>query len=73
MLSRIPNGSLADMQKGESVMILSTGADGDNTVTAITLLAGVEPILSAASGRTSYTILSPWSLNASGGEGEGQP
>ncbi len=73
MLSRMPNSALADLLKGEVVMILSTDGIGSDTATAITLLAGVEPILSATSGRAAYTILSPWSLNTSGGEGEGQP
>lgn len=73
MLSRIPNGTLADLQKGETVMILSTDGAGSDAATAITLLAGVEPILSATSSKTASAILSPWSLNTSGDEGEGQP
>jgi hypothetical protein len=73
MLSRMPSSALADLQKGEAVMILSTDGTGSGTATAITLLAGVEPILSATSSQAASTILSPWSLNASGGEGEGQP
>jgi Domain of unknown function (DUF5666) len=80
MLSHLPNSSLADLQKGEAVMIVSTsGVDrerksGDNSgeVTAITLLAGVEPILTAAPDHSS-SLLSPWSLNTSGGEGESAP
>ncbi len=69
LLSRLPNSSLADMQKGEAVMLVSTDGSGSDTVTAITLLAGVDPILAAAPSR-SYSLLSPWSLNSSGGEGE---
>jgi hypothetical protein len=73
ILSRMPNATLADVQKGDAVMILSTDGKGTDSVTAITLLAGVEAILTATSGRAASTILSPWSLSASGGEGEGQP
>ncbi len=73
MLSRMPSSTLADLQKGDVVMILSTDGTGSEAATAITLLAGVEPILSATSNRAVYTILSPWSLNTAGGEGEGQP
>jgi hypothetical protein len=73
ILSRMPNATLADVQKGDAVMILSTDGTGADSVTAITLLAGVEPILAATSSRAASIILSPWSLNASGGEGEGQP
>jgi hypothetical protein len=83
MLSRLPNSSLADLAKGEVVMIVSTGnnsgaASGEKStaqppeVTAITLLAGVEPILTAAPA-SSASLLSPWSLNTSGGEGDSAP
>ena len=50
-------------------MIVSTDGADSSAVTAITLLAGVDPILSAASPST-YSLLSPWSLSTSGGEGE---
>ena len=69
-LSRLPNSSLADLQKGDAVMIVSTQGGGAETVTAITLLSGVEPILTAAPSRAASTILSPWSLGAPTGEGE---
>jgi hypothetical protein len=83
MLSRLPNSSLTDLAKGDAVMIVSTGdnsgaASGEKSaaqppeVTAITLLAGVEPILTAAPTR-SASLLSPWSLNTSGGEGDSAP
>ena len=70
MLSRLPNSTLADLQKGDAVMIVSTqGTDsGASAVTAITLLAGVDAILTAAPNQSASTLLSPWSLNASGGE-----
>jgi len=69
LLSRLPNSTLADLQKSDAVMIVSTDGAGSPTVTAITLLAGVDAILTAAPSR-SYSLLSPWSLNTSGGEGE---
>jgi hypothetical protein len=70
MLSRLPNGTLADLQKGDAVMIVSTVDGNPDAVTAITLLAGVDAILTAAPNRAASTLLSPWSLNASAGEGE---
>jgi hypothetical protein len=72
MLSRLPNSSLADLQKGDAVMIVSTSGDKSDEITAITLLAGVEPILTAAPSH-SASLLSPWSLSASGGEGDSAP
>jgi hypothetical protein len=70
MLSRLPNATLADMQKGDAVMVLATEGESQDGVTAITLLAGVEPILTAAPSRGASTLLSPWSLGAQGGEGD---
>jgi hypothetical protein len=70
MLSRLPNRTLADLQKGDAVMIVSTEGTDSGAVTAITLLAGVDAILTASPNQSASTLLSPWSLNASGGEGE---
>jgi hypothetical protein len=64
MLTRMPPATLADLQKGDAVMLVTTeGAAGGGVVTAITLLAGVEPILEA-SPKSQASILSPWSLGA---------
>ena len=73
LISRLPNSTLADLQKGDAVMIVSTSSEAggeSGAVTAITLLAGVDVILAAAPSRSAYSLLSPWSLNTSGGEGE---
>jgi hypothetical protein len=71
LLSRLPSSTLADLQKGDAVMIVSTEGGNAGAVTAITLLAGVDAILTAAPNRSASSLLSPWSLSASGGEGEG--
>jgi len=60
MLSRAPAIHLGDLQKGEAVMLVST--QGESDVTAITLLAGVEPLLQAPA--ASQNLLSNWSMNA---------
>lgn len=70
-LGRIPESTLADLAKGDAVMIVSTQGEVPGTVTAITVLAGVEPILTASPNRT--MTLSPWSLSGGGGEGESTP
>jgi hypothetical protein len=71
LVSRLPNSTLADLQKGDVVMIVATEGAGPDAATAITLLAGVEPILTASPNRSASSLLSPWSLSAPGGEGEG--
>jgi Domain of unknown function (DUF5666) len=70
MMNRLPSATLADLQKGEAVMIVTTEGAQGGTVTAINLLAGVEPILEASPNGGQSTILSPWSLGgAPTGEG----
>jgi hypothetical protein len=67
---RMPAATLADLQKGEAVMIVATSGGPNAMPTAITLIAGVEPILEASPKSSASTILSPWSLGgAPGGEG----
>jgi hypothetical protein len=63
MLSRMPAATLADLQKGDAVMIVTTEGTQANGVTAITLLAGVEPILQASPNGGASSILTPWSLS----------
>jgi hypothetical protein len=48
MIARFPNITLADLQKGDAVMIVASEvAPGASTVTAVTVLTGVDPILTA--------------------------
>jgi hypothetical protein len=70
MLSRLPNIKLPDLQKDDTVYILTTTGGNSGTVTASKLVAGVEAILTAAPNRSASSLLSPWTLNAAGGEGE---
>jgi co-chaperonin GroES (HSP10) len=69
MLSRVPAIKLADLQKGDAVVILATSGGNSDAVTTIKLLAGVEAILTASPNQGASSLLSPWSLGA-GGEGE---
>jgi len=69
-LGRLPSSKLSDLQKGDAVMIVSTEGKDSGEVTAITMLAGVEPILTASSPRNAAMMLSPWTLGGSSGEGE---
>jgi hypothetical protein len=66
MLSRLPPIQLADLKKGDAIMLVST--DGATEVTAITLLAGVEPLLEAPA--ASQNLLNNWSMNSGAGAAE---
>jgi len=69
MLQRVPSATLTDLQKGDAVMIVATEGKEPGQVTAISLLSGVEPILSASPNDSqASTLLSPWNLGTSGGE-----
>ena len=69
-LSRLPAATLAQLQKGEAVMIVSTAGSAGQLPHAIIVLGGAEPILRAnPSGRSTEGLLTPWSLGAApGGE-----
>jgi hypothetical protein len=71
MLNRIPPVTIADLQKGDAVMIVATQGTAGG-VMAITLLGGVEPILEAAPRGSQPTFLSPWNLGSSIGDAGGQ-
>jgi hypothetical protein len=72
MLARMPAVAISDLNKGDAVMLVATEGSENSQPTAITLLAGVEPILSSApAGTSASTILSPWNLGqpaAAGGD-----
>jgi hypothetical protein len=67
MLARMPAITIADLQKGDAVMIVATEGNAASQPTAITLLSGVEPILTAAPDQAAMS-LSPWSLGAPSGD-----
>ena len=62
VLQRAPEIKLAELQKGEALMMVST--DGTNDVRAIKVLAGVEPLLESP--EASRNLLANWSMG--GGE-----
>jgi len=65
--SRMPPATLADLQKGDAVMVVATEGGANGVSTVITLLGGVEPILEASPKSSASTILSPWSLGTGAG------
>lgn len=71
ILSRMPPASISDLQKGDAVMIVSTEGSDSGSVTAITLLSGVEPLLQASPSGAQAMMMSPWSLGGGGGGDEG--
>jgi hypothetical protein len=73
MLNRMPVTTLADLHKGDAVLIVTTEGSASGGGTAITLLSGVEPILQAAPSGSQAMMLAPWSLGgAPGGDAGNQ-
>jgi hypothetical protein len=69
MLKRMPAVTLADLQKGDALMIVTTQGTANTQPTAITLLSGVEPILSASpNSNRAAMLLSPWNLGGGGAD-----
>lgn len=69
MLERMPAVTLAELQKGTVVMAVATEGSSSSQPTAITLLTGVEPILTASpDSKGAAMLLSPWNLGGGGAE-----
>ena len=67
MLDHLPAAQLADLKRGDAIMVSTTeGTDGTH-LTGIMMLAGVEPLLTASPNST-RDIMGGWNL---GGGGEG--
>jgi len=71
MIPRLPTETLAGLKTGEAVMIVAIAPAGDAAkLSAVTLLTGVDPILTASP--SGDTTLTPWAIGgAPGGEGGG--
>jgi hypothetical protein len=72
MLQHAPQVTLAELKKGDAIMAVAAKAGGDasNAATAITLIAGVEPLLEGSSRSASDNLFSAsWNLGGGGAEG----
>jgi hypothetical protein len=70
-IARAPSITINDLQKGDALMIVSTEGTPAGAVTAVMLVAGVEPILQAAPDAGSTITLPAWNIGAGGPGGGG--
>jgi hypothetical protein len=70
ILTRAPSVTLKDLQKGNMVIVVATEGQSPDTATAITVVAGVEPMLQASASASQAMLSSTWNLGG-GGEGGG--
>ena len=71
MLARLPTETLADLKPGDAVMIVASSGRGGDSLTAITMLSGVEQLLSASGSSAQPITLSPWNMSIPEGGGGG--
>jgi len=69
MLDRLPAMPLAELKPGDAVMVSTTQGSEPGRVSAIMLLAGVEPLLTASPSAT-RDIMSGWNLGGGGDSGQ---
>ena len=70
VLARAPSITLNDLAKGSMVIVVATQGQTPETATAITVVAGVEPMLQASTSGSQAMFSSAWNLGG-GGEGGG--
>jgi hypothetical protein len=68
MIERMPAMGLADLKPGDALIVSATKGLDVAQMTAITLLAGVEPILSATPASARPMMLGNWSLDMNMGQ-----
>ncbi len=67
ILERMPQLSLAELKKGDAVIVSSSKGADDSAVTAFAFVAGVEPFLAAAPRTAGQVNLGSWNLDLGGG------
>jgi hypothetical protein len=67
ILERMPQLSLAELKKGDAVIVSSSKGANDSAVTAFAFVAGVEPFLAAAPRTAGQVNLGSWNLDLGGG------
>jgi hypothetical protein len=73
MINRMPSVTLADLHKGDVVMLVSTEGTSSEAGTVVKLISGVEPILRAApdANAAQAAMLGSWSMSAPSGDAGG--
>jgi hypothetical protein len=71
VLARAPSVTLKDLQKGNMVIVVATEGQTPVSATAITVVAGVEPMLQASTSGSQAMLSSSWSLGGGGVGGGG--
>lgn len=63
MVERMPVFSLSELKPGDAIIVASSAGPDPGRVTAITLLAGVEPLLTAPAGQANRQLNASWNFD----------
>ena len=63
MVERMPVFSLAELKPGDAIIVASSVGPDPGRITAITLLAGVEPLLTAPAGQANRQLNASWNFD----------
>ena len=63
MLDRLPAANIAELKSGDAIIVSSTNGADPTSVTAVTIVAGVEPILASAPRSAGAVDLGSWSFD----------
>lgn len=69
MLESAPPLTLGELTPDDALIVFSTEGANPAELTAIVLLAGVEPILAAQPKGSTEMVLGPWKMGMGSGEG----
>ena len=67
MLERLPQATLSEIKNGDALMIASMAGANEGSIVAITLIAGMEPIFTAAPQGNRQQMMGAWSLETNMG------
>ena len=63
MLERMPPLELSELKAGDALIIASAAGKDPGTLNAITILSGVEPVLTAAAPAQNRQLGASWNLD----------
>jgi hypothetical protein len=70
-LARAPSVTLKDFEKGSAVMLVATDGTAPGSLTAVTIIGGVEPMLQASASGSQAMLSNSWNLGGGGGNAGG--
>lgn len=71
MIERLPKISISELKAGDAVIVSGGGGSDKSHLTAINIIAGVEPLFASAPPRAGQNAVGAWNLDISNIGGPG--